>query len=265
MTEKILSEYAPLFGFCSFDSIKDSLIDCRAKNRIPDNAKTVIVALFPYNLGDETYSDSDISKYAVVPDYHKVITSKLSQAAEKLKKIYPEEEFTVFTDNSPVPEVKAAVLAGLGVKGLNGLFINPVYGSWVFIGEILTTKAYNINKPEKQDIDFCIRCGKCINACPTNAIRTSGIDTEKCLSFISQKKGELTEEHKTLIKNSSCAWGCDICQNVCPMNKNIKITPIDDFVNGAEFRARTDSNIDDRAYAWRGKAVIKRNIEILNK
>lgn len=265
MTEKILSEYAPIFGFCPFDSIRDSLIECRAKSRIPDNAKTVIVALFPYNLGDEAYVGSDISKYAVVPDYHQVVTAKLSEAAAKLKEIYPEEEFSVFTDNSPIPEVKAAVLAGLGVKGLNGLFINPTYGSWVFIGEILTTKVYYTNKPDTQNSDLCIKCGKCITACPTNAIGDCGINADKCLSFISQKKGELTEEHQELIKNSGCAWGCDICQNICPMNQNTQINPIDEFINGAELKARTDSDIDDRAYAWRGKAVIKRNIEILNK
>lgn len=262
MFDKILSETAPVYGFCPFYKIKDSLIDCRAKNRLPENPKSVIVLLFPYYLGDSAYEGSDISKYAVVPDYHDTITPILLSASQKLKDAYPDEEFTVFTDNSPIPEVKAAVSAGLGVKGLNGLFINPIYGSWVFIGEIVTTKVFDYPNVVNS---LCVGCRKCIDACPAKAISDNGINPQKCLSAITQKKGSLTEEQEKLIKSTGCAWGCDICQNVCPMNRNIKIEPIDNFRIGAEIKARTDSDISDRAYAWRGDKVIKRNLEILNK
>ncbi len=261
-TKEILSQFAPVFGFCPFDKIKDSLIDCRAKSRIPENAQSVIVLLFPYNLGEDAYEGSDISKYAVVPDYHDIIGVLLTDMCSHLKTAYPDEEFMAFTDNSPIPEVKAAMLAGLGVRGLNGLFINPIYGSWVFIGEIVTTKKYDYPTLTEDDLK-CIKCGKCLDACPTNAISEKGIDAERCLSYITQKKGELTPEQKALIKNSGCAWGCDICQNICPMNKGTKAEPIEIFKNGAELNARTDSDISDRAYAWRGEKVIKRNLKIL--
>lgn len=262
MINKILSETAPVYGFCSFDQIKDSLIDCRAKSRIPENARSIIVMLFPYYLGDEAYDGSDISKYAVVPDYHKTVTEILDNASKKLKEAFPEDEFVVFTDNSPIPEVKAAILAGLGIRGLNGLFFNKEYGSWVFIGEIVTTKAFDYIKVENT---ACFGCRKCIEACPAKAISENGIDPEKCLSAVTQKKGELTEEQKEMIKSSGCAWGCDICQNVCPMNKKVKSEPIEIFKNGAELKARADSDISDRAYSWRGEKVIKRNLEILYK
>lgn len=262
MIDKILSNTAPIYGFCPFEKIKDSLIDCRAKNRLPENPQSVIVLLFPYYLGDSAYEGSDISKYAVVPDYHDTITEILCKTSQELKKAYPEDEFVVFTDNSPIPEVKAAVSAGLGVKGLNGLFINKTYGSWVFIGEIVTTKIFDYQNIEDP---ICIGCRKCIDSCPAKAISNDGINPEKCLSAITQKKGSLTEEQEMLIKSSGCAWGCDICQNVCPMNRNIKIEPIDDFKSGAELKARTDSDISDRAYAWRGDKIIKRNLEILNR
>lgn len=262
MTDRILSEISPVYGFCPYDKISDSLIECRAKSRIPKKSKSVIVALFPYNLGDNAYEGSDISKYAVVPDYHDTVTALLTEASKKLKEAYPEEEFVVFADNSPIPEVKAAVHAGLGVRGLNGLFINKDYGSWVFIGEIVTTKEYKYPETDNNTL-ICSECKKCINACPTKAIGENGIDPTKCLSYITQKKGELTPEQEKLITASGCAWGCDVCQNVCPMNKEVKAEPIDAFAVGAEIKARTDSDISDRAYAWRGEKVIKRNLKLI--
>lgn len=262
MINKILSEVSPVFGFCSFEKLSEFLIDCRAKNRIPENAKSIIVLLFPYFLGDDAYEGSDISKYAVVPDYHDIITNLLLSASDKLSEAYPDEEFVVFTDNSPIPEVRAAIDAGLGVKGLNGLFINKVFGSWVFIGEIVTTMG--LDYPDAHET-VCINCGKCVSACPTHAIGKNGIDAEKCLSFITQKKGNLTAEQEELIRQIGCAWGCDICQNVCPMNESVSVLPIESFAKGAEFKARIGSDISDRAYFWRGEKVIKRNLSILNK
>lgn len=261
---KILSEAAPAFGFCPFEKIRDNLINCRSISRIPENTKSVIVLLFPYNFGDDAYTDSDISRYAVVPDYHDTIGRILTDTVERLKEKYPDEEFVAFTDNSPIPEVRAAMYAGLGVRGLNGLFFNKEYGSWIFIGEIVTTMICEYPAVADSEIT-CIKCGKCVSACPTKAIGENGINTEKCLSFITQKKGELTDEQEMLIKNSGCAWGCDVCQSVCPMNKSVKTEPIEIFRDGAEFKARTDDDISDRAYAWRGKKVIERNLKILNK
>lgn len=260
MTDKILSEISPIYGFCPFKKISSSLIDCRAKSRIPENAQSVIVVLFPYYLGEDAYEGSDISKYAVVPDYHNTVVGILQDAARRLKEAYPEEEFVVFSDNSPIPEVKAATLAGLGVKGLNGLFINKDFGSWIFIGEIVTTKKYEY--PVISASTMCIECRKCIVSCPTKAIDENGVNPTECLSYITQKKGALSTEQEALIKESGCAWGCDICQNVCPMNKGVKTQPLDSFREGAQTKAR-DTDISDRAYAWRGEKVIKRNLDIL--
>lgn len=264
MINEILSRYAPVYGYCPFEKLSNALIECRAKNRLPSDSKSIIVLLFPYYLGDDAYEGSDISKYAVVPDYHDTITAILNKASKELEEAYPDEEFVVFTDNSPIPEVKAAMYAGLGVRGLNGLFITEKFGSWVFIGEIVTTLA--LEYPDIKDNSInCIGCKKCVAACPTKAISEKGIITERCLSYITQKKGELTDEQINLIKSSGCAWGCDICQNICPMNKNCASQPIDAFLNGAEIKARTDSDISGRAYAWRGKKVIQRNLAILEE
>lgn len=259
MTDRILSKITPVYGFCSFKSIENNLIKCRALNRIPKNSKTVIVCLFPYYLGEDKYNGSDISKYAVVPDYHDVVTELLEEACDELKGQYPDKEFVSFTDNSPIPEVRAAVNAGLGVKGKNGLLINKDYGSWVFIGSIVTTKEYSYIENK---VTECIGCNKCISSCPTDSITNWGINIDTCLSDITQRKGELTEEQQNLIIDSGCIWGCDICQNVCPMNKNIRINPLNAFTSDIRIKADAD-NLDGRAYAWRGKKTIERNIKIL--
>lgn len=259
MIDKIISKLTPIYGICKFDDVKKRLLECRAKSRLPDNAKSVIVMLFPYYLGEDNYENINISRYAVVKDYHLAINSVIGETLDSLNKEYPNEKFAFFSDNSPIPEVKAAVLAGLGVIGKNRLLINKDYGSWFFISEIVTTldlPAASIDKTE------CLNCGKCIAACPTHALTADGFDKNLCLSDITQRKGELTDEQKQLIKITGCAWGCDICQTVCPMNKKVKIEPSKIFLDGIETTARTD-NISDRAYAWRGEKVIKRNLDIL--
>mgnify|MGYP004705642619 FL=1 len=259
MIDKIISDLTSVYGICKFDTVKDNLINCRAKLKLPDGAKSVIVMLFPYYLGEDKYKNINISRYAVVKDYHIAINSVIGETLETLKQTYPNEKFVFFTDNSPIPEVKAAVAAGLGVIGKNRLLINKDYGSWFFISEIVTT--LDLPAAEIGNTD-CINCGKCIASCPTHALTEDGFRKELCLSDITQRKGELTPEQEKLIKETGCAWGCDICQTVCPMNKKVKIDPSKIFLDGIETTAKTD-NISDRAYAWRGEKVIKRNLDIL--
>lgn len=259
MINDIISEITPVYGFCDYEPFRDRLINCRAKSRLPDNAKSIIVMLFPYYLGEEKYKNIEISRYAVVKDYHLAINEAVEATLQKLRDSYPDEQFVFFTDNSPIPEVAAAMSAGLGVVGKNRLLINRDYGSWFFISEIVTTVQLPAAKVEKEE---CLNCGKCIAACPTHALSEIGFQKELCLSDITQRKGELTREQEDLIKKTGCAWGCDICQTVCPMNQNVKIMPSEIFLDGIETTARTD-NIFNRAYAWRGEKVIKRNLNII--
>ncbi len=255
----ILSGRLSAYGFCSFESLKDSLIRCRALSRLPQNSRGVITALFPYSLGDEAYENSNISRYACVADYHVVALKILNDLCDELKKEWPCEEFVPFVDNSPVAEVYAAALSGLGKIGSNGLLINDDYGSWVFIGEIVTTLEFeNLTAPS-----HCIGCGMCEKKCPSGAISNGKIDKEKCLSDITQRKGELTDGQKEMIKLSGCAWGCDVCQVVCPHNADVKVTDIDEFRN--TFSPFADpENLEGKAYGWRGAKVIERNLQILD-
>lgn len=257
-----MDEIAPLWGACPFDTIKDGLIDCRAKSRLPENAKTVIVACFPYLLEEKNYKDINISKYAAVTDYHTVALGRLNSACQKLLELYPGYEFTAFADNSPIPEVEAACSAGLGVRGMNTLLITREYGSYVFIGEIVTNLETDCDAvPQKN----CIGCKKCIEACPSGALCESGFDRAICLSQITQKKGVLSEKEEELMKECGCVWGCDICQDACPMNQNAAVTEIEEFLSSSIPCVSSGCELEGRAYEWRGRKVIERNISIFSR
>ena len=129
----------PIFGCCPFEPLRPQILECRAKERLPADAKSIFVALFPYAMEEAAYQGGNLSRYAAVGDYHEIVPQYLKRAVSALEQAFPEEAFVPFTDNSPIPEVRAAALAGLGRIGQNGLLIHERYGSWVFIGEIVTT------------------------------------------------------------------------------------------------------------------------------
>lgn len=243
-------------GVCDFKQLGD-LFECCNKSRIPAEAKSVITYLFPYWLGKDFYKNSNISKYAVPEDYHIIVGEYLEEITKKLKEKFPLNQFAFFCDNSPIDEVKAALLCGLGVKGKNGLLINEKYGSFCFIGEIVTDLEWDNYSSEKGE---CINCGLCLKKCPGGALGQNSLDKSRCLSDITQRKGELSEEQIKLIKNNGCVWGCDVCQDVCPMNKDIEITPIKAFLESAVVRFSEGDNIEKRAFGWRGRKVIERNL-----
>ncbi|MBR4072363.1 MAG: DUF1730 domain-containing protein [Clostridia bacterium] len=234
-------------GFCAFKLVEDKLLNCSARSRIPENAKTVIICLFPYKVKEE--KPQFISRYAAVPDYHTVVTHYLSKVCTELHKHIDGYQFEYFVDNSPVPEVYAAAAAGLGVVGKNGLLINKKYGSFVFIGEIVTDLEIECDN----EIKYCPDCGLCQNVCPV------GLNKNECLSKISQQKGELEKEKMLELKSNEIIWGCDICAEVCPLNKGAEITYIPEFLKGYRNEYKIGEDKTERAYAWRGEKPIERN------
>ena len=256
----------PLWGVSPFDILEGSLIQCSGLKRLPVSSKSVIVAIFPYYCA---CPPGEISQYAAALDYHIVVGDMLKRAALMLRAKFERHSFEPFCDASPIPEVTAARLAGLGVLGRNGLLITPRYGSFVFIGEIVTD--FELPKCGKPG-DNCIACGRCASLCPAGAITQNGASCELCISHITQQKGELSDEQQKLIKKANTIWGCDICQNVCPMNQGIENTYIDEFKTNI-VRTISNESLDDenfekdfasRAFMWRGKKVLKRNIGILH-
>lgn len=227
-------------------------------------AKSIIVCLFNYYSGEK----SVISEYALGEDYHIVIKNRLLPVIELLRNNGYQAE--CFTDNSPFSERHLAYLAGLGFFGMNGMLINKEFGSKVFIAGIVTDCELEEDRPIDKDI--CMQCRKCIEACPGGAIGENfKFDENRCVSFLTQKKGELSKEEENVIKKSGYIWGCDICQNVCPYNYSQKHTNIHEFAKSNNHLSEINENMTnsqfkklfgDKAYSWRGKNVLIRNMNI---
>ncbi len=250
------------FGICAFSRIANRLLDCRKRGQIPENAKSVLLLLFPYLLDEEIYRHANVSRYAVSADYHTIVGAYLDELIEKLRKAAPGFSFAAFCDNSPIPEVYAAALSGLGVIGRNGLLIHPVYGSYCFIGEVVTDLALT---PTGNCVKGCPGCGTCEKACPSGALSGGKPEEKICLSAVTQQKKELSPEQALLIRKQGLAWGCDRCQTVCPLNQNARTTPLAPFWETALPLVTVQTPVEGRAYAWRGEKVIRRNLYLLEK
>lgn len=183
------------------------------------NAKSIISIILNY-YSDETLEDSTISigKYAYGFDYHQVLKNKLKKLFKELKVICPNINGRIFVDTAPIFERYFAVKSGLGFIGKNNCLINKIYGSWVFIGEIIVDVDLECDSSEFYD---CGSCTKCIDACPTGALTDKCLDANKCISYHTiENKFEIPSIISDKI--STQIFGCDICQNVCPYNS----TPI---------------------------------------
>ena len=252
------------FGICRFADLPP-LLECRAKQRLPENAQSVLVCLFPYYTGE--HPERNISRYAMVADYHLIAGGYLQRFCEALRQQFPNNRFEPFTDNSPVPEVRSALLAGLGRRGKNGLLLHPDYGSYVFIGEVVTDLAL---EPDVPLSPFnCPNCGRCQRACPQGALQPDGsVELSRCRSHITQKKGELTEWEIRQIRAGGLIWGCDICNDVCPCNREPKESPVPEFLESAVAvfdREQAETLLKTRAFNYRGKKTILRNIALLEE
>ncbi|MBQ6631647.1 MAG: tRNA epoxyqueuosine(34) reductase QueG, partial [Romboutsia sp.] len=192
-----------------------------------ENVKSIIVCAFPYYIGD--FKDSNLSKYCYGKDYHIVVREMLQQVCDYLSDNIDGFEYKVFADNGPLVDRYLAYISGIGYFGINNNIITDEYGSYVFIGYIMSNYEF---KPDSPSEKTCIKCGKCVKYCPGNALLGNyEMNPKRCLSYITQKKGELELEEKNVLESNKNIFGCDICQDVCPHNKNIPITNIEEFKN----------------------------------
>ena len=203
----------------------------------------------------------NLSAYAVSGDYHAFFAALFDEVLPALRARFPDATFLGFTDHSPINEVEAAVRAGLGVLGCNHLLLTERYSSYIFLGEIITD---HLLSTSPLPLRTCAACGACRAACP--------MEGGECLSAITQKKGVLTEAEREAMLTGGLVWGCDRCQEVCPVTRAAKesgsiYTTIPYFSDTAlshltadALDAMSDEELKARAFAWRGRAVIRRNL-----
>jgi epoxyqueuosine reductase len=256
--------------FCEFEE-PDIERRCEPKWLMGD-VKAVIVCLFPYYNGEK--ENANLSKYTYSTDYHTLVRDKLKAVGEWLRGVRPDAVYRTQVDNGPLVDRYLAYLAGLGFFGINGHLINGQYGSYVFIGSLLTNVALEIDQPLAEE---CLKCGRCIQNCPGKAIVGDfSIRPQRCRSYITQKKGDLTAEETAVLQKSPVIFGCDVCQDVCPHNRHVPITNLWEFRQAIRSRLEPEEIVElsnkafkqkfgDRAFSWRGKKLIMRNMECIRQ
>ncbi len=169
---------------------------------------------------------ADISRYARGRDYHKVLRGRLQKLCDRIETEAGPFGHRVFADSAPVMEVELAAKAGIGWRGKHTLLLSREAGSWFFLGEVYTSLPLPADAPVTE---HCGTCTKCIDVCPTQAIRAPyQLDARRCISYLTiELKGSIPEEFRTLIGNR--VYGCDDCQAVCPWNSFAQTTREPDF------------------------------------
>ncbi|GGG14378.1 epoxyqueuosine reductase [Paenibacillus albidus] len=200
-------------------------------------------------------------------DYHHVLREALGRLETFIRERVPGAVLESMVDTGVLVDRAVAERAGIGFSGKNCSIISPKWGSWIYLGEMVTNIPFPPDKPVQEG---CGDCTKCIDACPTGALVGPGqLNAQACISYLTQTKGFLSDEYMTKIGNR--LYGCDTCQVVCPHNRGKNWThrlellpdpeivkpllmPILDLSN-REFKEKFGSS----SAAWRGKKPIQRN------
>lgn len=239
-----------------------------------DDAKSIIaIAIgYPAKLTDPPKSSEGnyrgfISRSAWGIDYHHILQEKLHLLGQYIEKLVPNAKYVYMTDTGVLSDHAVAERAGIGWIGKNSLLITPEFGSYVYLGEMITNLELEPDSPME---DQCGDCTKCIDACPTQAIVQPGqVNAMRCLSFVTQRKDMLEEYYMEKLGNR--LYGCDTCQLVCPKNRGINSTHQENTLPNPELAKPllkpllTITNKEFKeswgltAAAWRGKKPIQRN------
>lgn len=254
-------EYFSVLDYADCIEINKSILD-----RSGITPRSIIMYLIPYY----TVETINLSRYAASLDYHLIIKEINDGLISLIQSEFPSANVKGYGDHSPINERHAALIAGLGILGDNGLIINEKYGSYVFAADVITDLSPDLlGAVPPCEILHCSHCGACKRACPTGILRGEG---EDCLSAITQRKGDITEEEQNLMREYNTLWGCDLCQTSCMYNANPMQTPVDFFYRDPIqnltrdiLDSMSDEQFSSRAFAWRKRQTISRNIDILAK
>lgn len=281
-------------GFASADpflTLKERLIEQREKGYAsgfeePDINKRVypelhldqprsiisIAVAYPSKLRERPASGrgmqrGTLSRSAWGQDYHHVLRDRLDKLQHFIMERVPGARVESMVDTGALADRAVAERAGIGFSGKNCSIITPEFGSWVYLGEMITNLPFEPDAPVTED---CGDCTLCLDACPTGALVGPGqLNAQRCLSFITQTKGSVDDEFKKKLGNR--LYGCDTCQTVCPKNKRKNWTHHPEFepdpevvkpllqpllkISNREFKEKFGRS----AASWRGKKPLQRN------
>jgi epoxyqueuosine reductase len=212
-----------------------------------------------------------VSNYAWSLDYHRTLRDLLARIAGAIDDVAGEPATRIACDTAPLSERALAARAGLGWVGKHTNLIVPGSGSFVFLGEVVTTLAMPASVPSKKT---CGTCARCVSACPTSALRGDyTIDARRCIADLTQRTDAIPRELRPLI--GDWVWGCDLCQDACPptqragTNGSAAFAPIEDAVATPplvallQLRSGTfKRRFGPTAMGWRGAAVLRRNAAV---
>lgn len=285
--EKNIYEFARknniLAGICSierFDYIKDILVEknlpfteTNIEKRINpletmQNAKSIIVIGVNYNKSFKIPSDNNIrgkiSISAVGKDYHYIVKEKLEELKNYIIR-YTDFKYKIFVDTGPLVDRELAKRSGIGWQGKNCSIISENFGSFFSIGYMLTNLELKCSIGYEYKYSKCKDCNKCINACPNKALSYNGFDYKKCISYLTQSKDRI--DFNTMKSMGNNIYGCDICQLVCPYNKDKpnelfndveQIMPsIENIINMSN--KEYEKRFKNTSAGWRGKKILQRN------
>ncbi len=298
-TKQAIIEYAEKIGIDKigvasadpFVELKQRLIEHREKGfesgfeekdlekrtepeRILSGAKSIIAIALAYPSKMENPPKSEpgayrgiLSRSAWGMDYHHVLREKLDKLAQFICQLEPNARVESMVDTGALSDRAVAERAGLGWIGKNCALITPEFGSWVYLGELVTNLPLPPDTPVEEG---CGDCNICVEACPTGALVQGGqLNAQKCVSFLTQVKDFIPDEYRAKIGNR--LYGCDTCQTVCPKNKGKHFSHQEAFqpdpevakplliplltMGNKEFKEKFGAS----SASWRGKKPIQRN------
>jgi epoxyqueuosine reductase len=241
--------------------------------QVLDGARSVIVCALnyrsaqPYSTEVPAVAPGEqprgwISRYAWGDDYHEVVGAKLDALLAAMHAKFAEPfAARAYVDTGPIVERIAAHHAGLGWLAKNTMLINEQFGSWIFLGVIVTSLdlSPSVDEAESLPADLCGNCRLCIDACPTGAIvEPYLLDARRCISYLSiELRGAIPEEFRNAM--GRMVFGCDICQDVCPWNRHAPIAGLAEFLP----RALPDDTSDNHRGNGGDESLFAPELEVL--
>lgn len=258
-----LLEQALARGFYSEFAEKNPERRVSAETVLP-GVESILVVLFPYALKKQATTGHryGVASFSEGPDYHDRNRAFLTQAAASIG--LSDAKHAVHVDTGPMIDRFLAYCAGLGWYGRNCLLMNREMGSAFTIGALFMTERFEEEAYVRRTlIDGCGDCRRCLEACPTRAIREGYlIDARRCLSECSQSKQEISYGIRREMTRT--AYGCDVCQLVCPYNEKVEVSKGWDLYRDLEMTRREfEERFAGTALAWRGLSVYRRNLLFL--